>query len=167
MACVFSICQTCNLSHISPNCMTYSSSHILRHKVRLLPSRFIRESMIISIISIHQSSRFIGLPWLSMIIHQNHQWILYDDHDDPSKSHPPRPPWAPLNAVWSNGSIAFWRDNKASRWLEWHPWNDIHVDHLKMLPVIKHGWLDKGPLIPDFPIRTSICRRFSIAMLDY
>ena len=34
-------------------------------------------------------------------------------------------------------------------------------------PVVKHGVLENGPLISDFPIKTFIHRRFSIAMFDY
>ena len=33
-------------------------------------------------------------------------------------------------------------------------------------PVIKYRVLENGPLISDFPIKTSIHRRFSIAMFD-
>ena len=34
-------------------------------------------------------------------------------------------------------------------------------------PVIKHGLLENGPFIGDFPIKTSIPRGFSTAMFDY
>ena len=34
-------------------------------------------------------------------------------------------------------------------------------------PVIKHGVLENGPFINDFPIQTSIHRVFSIAMFEY
>ena len=32
---------------------------------------------------------------------------------------------------------------------------------------IKHGWLENGPFIIDFPMKTSVSRECSIAMFDY
>ena len=34
-------------------------------------------------------------------------------------------------------------------------------------PVIKHGWLENGQFIGDFPNKTSVDKGFSVAMFDY
>ena len=41
------------------------------------------------------------------------------------------------------------------------------MDHQNYPPVIKDGWLENGPFIGDFPIKTSLRKGFSIAMFDY
>ena len=46
----------------------------------------------------------------------------------------------------------------------WEIYGDLW-DSATYPPVIKHGWLENEPFIGDLPIKTSIHRGFSIAML--